>query len=184
MASPDRIACAAAARSPVRRTMLSPGDAATSSTKAREVSDRSASTTTTLSPRITGWLNAAVSTTNANNGTPKIRISAVRSCSSHRHSRRATNQNPGFGFGFMGRSSSARAPIQIGAHAGAQLRHLVDGVGADRECAQVEITGGASGAPACILALGRDQPDLDGDAAVRERRNADVEAVAYFQRLD
>src|SRR6516165_10007210 len=34
-------------------TMLSPGDAATCSTKAREVSDRSASTITTLSPRIT-----------------------------------------------------------------------------------------------------------------------------------
>ena len=35
------------------------GDAATCSTKAREVSDRSASTTTTPSPRITGWLNTA-----------------------------------------------------------------------------------------------------------------------------
>src|SRR5262245_49601999 len=182
MASPDRIALAADARSPARVVIRRLGDAATCSTKAREVSDRSASTTTTPSPRITGWLNVAVSATNANSGTAKIRISAARSCSSHRHSRLATSQNPGFGFGFIGQASLARAPIQIGAHARAQLRHLVDGIGADRERAQVEIASGARGAPARVLALGRDQPDLDGDAPVGERRNADVEAIAHFQR--
>src|SRR5262249_28265786 len=68
MASPDRIARAADARSPARSTMLSPGDAATCSTNAREVSDRSASTMTTPSPRITGWLKTAVSTAKANSG--------------------------------------------------------------------------------------------------------------------
>src|SRR6185436_19728993 len=62
--------------------------------------------------------------------------------------------------------------------------HLVDRVGADRERAQVEIAGGTGGAPACIFAFGGDQLDLDGDAPVGERRNAYVEAVADFQRLD
>src|ERR1700756_3181158 len=176
MASPERIARAADERSPARSTMLSPGDAATSSAKARDVSDRSASTTTTPSSRITGWLNTAVSTAKANSGTPKIKISATRSCSSHRHSRRATSRNPGFGFGLMSQALSARPPIQIGAHAGTQLRHLVDRVGADRERAQVEIAGGAGGAPACIFAFGGDQLDLDGDAAGGERRNAHIEA--------
>ena len=101
IASPERIARAADARSPVRSTMLSPGDAATSSAKARDVSDLSASTTTTPSSRITGWLNTTVSTAKANSGTPKIKIRAARSCSNHRHSRRATSRNPGFGFDLM-----------------------------------------------------------------------------------
>ena len=78
----------------------------------------------------------------------------------------------------------ARAPIQIGAHAGAQLRHLVDRIGSDRERPQVEIAGGAGGAPARIFAFGRDQFDLDSDAAVGQRGNAHVEAVADLQRLD
>src|SRR5215475_543119 len=180
MASPERMARTADARSPGRSTMLRPGDAATCSTKAREVSDRSASTTTTPSPRITGWLNTPVSTTKANRGTPKIRISAARSCSSHRHSRRATNQNPGFGTRLI-RASFAGSPIQIGAHAGTQLQHLLDRVGADRKRAQVEIAGGAGGAPARIFALGGDQLDLDGDAAVGERRDAYLETVAHLQ---
>src|SRR5215831_7617948 len=184
MASPERIARAADARSPARSTMLSPCDAATSSAKAREVSDRSASTMTTPSSRITGWLNTAASTAKANSGTPKIKISAARSCSSHRHSRRATRMNPGFGIGLMGRASLAHPPVQVSAHAGTQLRHLVDRVGADRERAQVEIAGGAGGAPACIFAFGGDQFDLDGDATVGERRYAYVEAVADLQRFD
>ena len=106
MASPVRIARAAEARSPVRSTMLRLGEAATCSTKAREISDRSASTTTTPRPRITGWLKAADKTTKANSGTPKIRISATRSCSSHRHSRLATSQNPGFAVGSHRRRQS------------------------------------------------------------------------------
>src|SRR5271163_4315751 len=183
MASPERIARAADARSPARSTMLSPGDAATSSAKAREVSDLSASTTTTPRSRITGWLNTAVSTAKANSGTPKIKISAARSRSSHRHSRRTTRRNPGFGFGLIG-ASLARPPVQISAHAGAQLRHLVDRIGANRKRAQVEIAGGAGGAPACIFALGGDELDLDGDTPVGERRDAHIEAVADFQRLD
>jgi multidrug efflux pump subunit AcrA (membrane-fusion protein) len=143
--------------------------AATSSAKARDVSDLSASTTTTPSSRITGWLNTAASTAKANSGTPKIKISAARSCSSHRHSRRATSRNPGFGFRLMREALSARPPIQVGAHAGAELRHLVDRVGADRERAQIEVAGGAGSAPARIFAFGGDQFDLDGDAAVGER---------------
>src|SRR6516162_1111769 len=184
MASPERIARAAEARSPARATILSPDDAATSSAKARDVSDLSASTMTTPSSRITGWLNTAVSTAKANSGTPKIKISAARSCSNHRHSRCATSMNPGFGFRLMSRALSARPPIQVGAHAGAQLRHLVDRVGADRERAQVEIAGGAGGAPARVFAFGGDQFDLNGDAAVGERRDAYVEAVADLQRFD
>src|SRR5262249_12753189 len=176
MASPEWIARAAEARSPARSTMLSPDDAATSSAKARDVSDLSASTMTTPSSRITGWLNTAASTAKANSGTPKIKISAARSCSSHRHSRRATRMNPGFGL--MGSASLARPPVQVSAHAGTQLRHLVDRVGADRERAQVEIAGGAGGAPARIFAFSGDEFDLDGDAAVGERRDAYVEAVA------
>src|SRR3981081_1385164 len=78
MASPARIARAADARSPARSTMLRLGEAATCSTKAREVSDRSSSTTTTPSPRITGWLKAALRTTKANSGTPKTKIRATR----------------------------------------------------------------------------------------------------------
>ena len=61
---------------------------------AREVSDLSSSTTATPSPRITGWLKTKLSTTNANSGTPNIRISAARSCISHRHSRMATRRIP------------------------------------------------------------------------------------------
>src|SRR6516225_6969079 len=184
MASPARIARTADARSPWRSTMPSPGDAATASAKAREVSDRSASTMTTPRSRITGWLKTAVNTVKANSGTPKIRISAARSCNNHRHSRRATNRNPGFGFGLMRQALAARPPIQVGAHAGAELRHLVDRVGADRERAQVEIAGGAGGAPARVFAFGGDEFDLDGDAAVGERRDAYVEAVADLQRFD
>jgi len=56
--------------------------------------------------------------------------------------------------------------------------NLVDRIGADREGAKVEIAGGAGGAPARIFALGGDELNLDGDAAVAERRNADVEVVA------
>src|SRR6185312_13019131 len=184
MASPERIARAAEARSPARSTMSSPDDADTSSAKARDVSDLSASTTTTPRSRITGWLNTAASTAKANSGTPKIKISAARSCSSHRHSRRATSRNPGFGIGLMGRASLARPPVQIGAHAGAQLRHLIDRVGADRERAQVEIAGGAGGAPACIFAFGSDEFHLDRYTAVGARWDAYVEAIADFQRLD
>src|SRR5262249_43581019 len=180
MASPERIARAAEARSPARSTMLSPGDAATSSAKARDVSDLSASTTTTPSPRITGWLNTAASTAKANAETPKTRTSAARSCSSHRHSRRATSKNPGLGFRLMCQALSARPPIQVGAHAGAELRHFLDRVGADRERAQVEIAGGAGGAPARIFAFGGDQFDLDGDAAVGGGRESDVERGAGF----
>ena len=95
VAGPDRRAPQSRGRRRARRSADS-GDAATCSTKAREVSERSSSTTTTPSPRITGWLNTAVSTTKANSGTPKIKISAARSCSSHRHSRVATSRNPGF----------------------------------------------------------------------------------------
>ena len=58
--------------------MLRPGDDATCSTKARDVSDRSASTTTTPSPRITGLLNTAVSTTKAKSG----RIIRLIACTS------------------------------------------------------------------------------------------------------
>src|SRR5215470_6271529 len=61
MASPERIARTADARSPARSTISRPGDAATSSTNALDVSDRSASTTTTPRPRITGWLGLLVS---------------------------------------------------------------------------------------------------------------------------
>src|SRR5262249_29393095 len=85
---------------------------------------------------------------------------------------------------FSPRCSSARPPIQIGAHAGPQLRHLVDRVSADRERAQVEVTGGTGGAPARIFALGGDQLDLDGDAAVRKRRYPHAEAVTDLQVLD
>src|SRR5262249_24326137 len=77
-----------------------------------------------------------------------------------------------------------RPPVQIGAHAGPQLRHLVDRIGADREGAKVEIAGGTCRAPARIFALGGDQLHLDSDAAVAERRNTDVEAVADLERLD
>src|ERR1700730_8036226 len=80
-------------------------------------------------------------------------------------------------------ASSATVPIQIGAHARAQLRYLLDRVSADGERAQVEIAGGARGTPARIFALGGDQPDLDGDAAAGERRDAHVEAVADLERL-
>src|SRR5277367_1799321 len=69
------------------------------------------------------------------------------------------------------------APVQIGAHTGPQLRHLVDRIGADREGAKVKIAGGAGGAPARIFPLGSDQLDLDGDATVAERRHTDIEAV-------
>src|SRR5262245_45031287 len=80
-------------------------------------------------------------------------------------------------------AASALAPFHVGAHAGAQLRHLFDRIGADRERPQVEIPGGAGGAPACVLALGRNELDLDGDAAVAERGNAHVEPLAELQRL-
>src|SRR5262245_5764157 len=76
MASPDRIALAADAGSPVRVAMRRLGDAATCSTSARDVSDWSASTTTTPSPRITGWLNTAVNATKVKSGTPNIRKSS------------------------------------------------------------------------------------------------------------
>src|SRR5262245_13484228 len=42
----------------------------------------------------------------------------------------------------------------------------------------------SSGAPARILAFGGDPPDLDGNAAVAERRNAHAETVAELERLD
>src|SRR3954462_6188409 len=74
-------------------------------------------------------------------------------------------------------------PIEIGAHAGPELRHLLEGIDADRERAQVEIAGRASGAPARIFAFGRDQLYFNGDAAVAERRDTHVEAVANFQRF-
>jgi hypothetical protein len=74
---PERIARAADARSPARSTMPRLGDAAICSTKARAVSDRSSSTTTTPRPRITGWLNTAERTMKANSGTPKIKMSAT-----------------------------------------------------------------------------------------------------------
>src|SRR5258708_39883400 len=74
-------------------------------------------------------------------------------------------------------------PVQIGAHAGPQLRHLVDRIGADREGAKVKIAGGAGSAPARIFTLGGDQLDLDSDAAVGERRDAGVAAGANLERL-
>src|ERR1700723_4523124 len=155
--------------------MLAPAHAAPSSPKARDVSDRSASTMTTPSSRITGWLNTAASTAKANSGTPKIKISAARACSNHLHSRRATSRNPGFGFGLISGASPARPPVQIGAHAGAQPRCFVDRVGADRERAQVEIASGAGSAPACIFAFGGDQFDLDSDTAVGGGPDGDVQ---------
>src|SRR5262249_51359669 len=115
----------------------------------------------------------------ANSGPPKINISAVRSCSSQRHSRAATSRKPG-----LAAASSARRPVHIGAHTGAQLRHLLDRVRANLKRPQVEIAGGAGGAPARIFAFGGDQPDLDGDAAIAERRNAHAETVAELERLD
>src|SRR5262245_12081155 len=75
-------------------------------------------------------------------------------------------------------------PIEIGTHARPQLRHLVDRVGADRERAQVEITGRPGRAPACIFALGGDQLNLNGDAAVTKRRYTHPEAVTDLQALD
>src|SRR5262249_46565676 len=75
-------------------------------------------------------------------------------------------------------------PIEIGTHAGPQLQHLVDWVGADREGAQVEIAGRPGSTPACIFALGGNQLDLDGDAAVGERRDMYTEAVTDLQGLD
>src|SRR5262249_58055667 len=80
--------------------------------------------------------------------------------------------------------SWARPPVHIGAHAWPKLRYLVDRVSADRERAQVEIAGRTRGAPARILALGGDQPDFDRDAAVTERRDADVEAITDLRRID
>src|SRR4029077_15026607 len=80
--------------------------------------------------------------------------------------------------------SFTRPPIQIGAHAGTQFGNLVEGIGPDRECPQVEIAGGTRGAPARIFALGGNELDLDGDAAVAERRNAHVETIADLERLD
>src|SRR5580704_16709303 len=81
-------------------------------------------------------------------------------------------------------ASSATVPIQIGAHARAQLRYLLDRISADGERSQAEIAGGARGTPARIFALGGDQPDLDGDAAAAEGGNAHAETVADLQRLD
>src|SRR5262249_34391757 len=179
MASPDRIALAADARSPARAAMRRLGDAATCSMRARDVSDRSASTTTTLSPRITGWLNTAVSTTKAKSGTPNIRTSARRSCSAS-----AIRARRPAGTRALPSASSAHPPIEIGTHAGPQFRHLVDRVGTDREGAQVEIAGRPGRTPACIFALGGDQLDLDGDAAIGERRYTHIEAVTDLQGLD
>jgi hypothetical protein len=51
-----------------------------------------------------------------------------------------------------------------------------------KEGAQVEIAGRPGSPPACIFALGSDQLDFDGDAAVGERRYAHTEAVAHLQR--
>src|SRR5215831_7476883 len=82
------------------------------------------------------------------------------------------------------RASLARRSIHIGAHPGAQLRNALDRVRANLKRAQVEVAGGAGGAPARVFALGGDQPDLDGDAAVAERRNAHAETVAELERLD
>ena len=180
MASPERIARAADARSPVRSTMLRLGDAATCSTKAREVSERSV--------------------VDDDHAEPADHRMAEHRGQHHegeqRHAedqdqRHAVVQQPApFAPGDQQESGLRRPPhrrappVEIGAHAGPQLRHLVDRIGADREGAQVEIAGGAGGAPARIFALGGDQLDLDGDAAVAERRNAHVEAVADFQRLD
>src|SRR5262249_18071218 len=75
-------------------------------------------------------------------------------------------------------------PIEIGTHAGPQLRHLVDRVGADREGAQVEIAGRPGRTPACIFALGGDQLNLNGDAAVAQRRCTHPETVTDLQALD
>src|SRR5438105_6979929 len=179
MASPERMARAAEARSPGRSTMPRLGDAASCSTNMREVSDRSASTTTTPSSRMTGWLNTAVRTAKANNGTRKIKMRAARSCSSQRHSRLRRARSPP-----SAPASSALLPFHIRAHAGPQLRHLLDRIGADGECPQVEIAGGAGGAPARVFALGGDEPDLDGDAAVTQCWNSHVEAVADLEILD
>jgi hypothetical protein len=60
----------------------------------------------------------------------------------------------------LGLILSARPPIQVGAHAGADLRHIFNRGRADRECAQVEIA-----VSACIFAFGRDELYLDRDAA-------------------
>jgi hypothetical protein len=46
------------------------------------------------------------------------------------------------------------------------------------------LTTSARGAPARILAFGGDQPDLDDDATITQRRYPHAEAVADFERLD
>src|SRR5262249_54211895 len=80
--------------------------------------------------------------------------------------------------------SSTLLPVRIRTHARSQLRYLFDGISADGKRPQIEIAGGAGGAPARIFAFGGDQPDLDGDAAVTSRRNSHAESVADLQRLD
>src|SRR5262249_30684906 len=80
--------------------------------------------------------------------------------------------------------SLARPPIQVSAHARPQLWYLIDGIGSDRKCAQIEIARRACCAPARIFALGCDQLDLNGDAAVGERGNAHVETIAHLDGLD
>jgi len=137
------------ARSPARPTMLR--DAATCSTNAREVSDRSASTTTTPSPRITGLRNTAVSTT-------KTRGARRRPGASRRDRAAAIAARAGRPAEILAWpcASSSRSPVHIGAHARTQLRHLFDRVCPDRERAQIEIASGAGGAPTRIFALGSD----------------------------
>src|SRR5262245_25851250 len=81
-------------------------------------------------------------------------------------------------------ASFACPPIEVGTHAGPQLRDLFNGIGADREGAQVEVAGRPGRTPACIFALGGDQLDLDRDAAIGERRYADAKAVTDLQGPD
>ena len=122
------------ARSPARSTMLRPGAAATCSTKARDVSDRSSSTTTTPNPRITGWLNTRLQ-----------HDEGEQRHAEDQDDRHAIVQQPSpFASGdepepgLRRAASSALLASPVGAHAGPQLRHLLDGVGADRERPQVE----------------------------------------------
>src|ERR1700742_2609714 len=80
--------------------------------------------------------------------------------------------------------SLTRPPVEIGAHARAELRHRLDRIGADRKCPEIEIAGRTRGAPTRIFAFGRDQLDFHRDHPVTQRGNMDIELVAYLQTLD
>src|ERR1700750_1726720 len=169
------------ARSLTRCVTAVSGVASTIRITERERSELSRSSTAMGSRVASPALNTPVSHAISSSGTNTATASRNQRRRSHSTSRPNTSQKPGRSLlrGVM--SATPIVPGDDGAHAGTQSVDRLLRYRADFECPQVEVSGGAGGAPRRVLSLNVDHRHANRNRSGLKRRNHHFEGVTDLQ---